>query len=31
METFVLLVSALLIAATWAIFRIAVVTKDARR
>ena len=31
MEGFVLLVLALLIAATWAVYRIAVVTKETRR
>jgi len=31
MEAFVLLVLALLVAATWSIYRIAVVTKEARR
>jgi hypothetical protein len=31
MEAFVLLVLALLIVATWGIYRVAVVTKDARR
>jgi hypothetical protein len=31
MEPFVLLVLALLVAATWALYRIAVVTKETRR
>ena len=31
MEAFVLLVFALLLAATWGVYRIAVVTKEARR
>jgi hypothetical protein len=31
MEAFVLLVVALLIAATWGVYRIAVVTKETRR